>query len=50
MKVPSYVFCFIQNKKQRIMVRMAVLKGKDPLKLIEEMDAIDEMGNLSIYT
>ncbi|KAK2160530.1 hypothetical protein LSH36_131g02031 [Paralvinella palmiformis] len=32
-----------KNKKQRIMVRMAVLKGKDPLKLIEEMDAIDEM-------
>jgi hypothetical protein len=28
---------------------MAVLKGKDPLKLIEEMDAIDEMGKLCTF-
>jgi len=33
-----------QNKKQRMMVRHAVLKGKDPLKLLEEMEIIDQMG------
>ncbi|XP_041363177.1 WW domain-binding protein 11-like [Gigantopelta aegis] len=32
-----------KNKKQRMMVRQAVLKGKDPLKLLEEMELIDEM-------
>uniref|UniRef100_A0A0B7BE69 Wbp11/ELF5/Saf1 N-terminal domain-containing protein n=1 Tax=Arion vulgaris TaxID=1028688 RepID=A0A0B7BE69_9EUPU len=32
-----------KNKKQRIMVRTAVLKGKDPLKLLEEMEVIDRM-------
>lgn len=26
------------------MVRAAVLKGKDPAQLIEEMEKIDEMG------
>ena len=26
------------------MVRQAVLKGKDPMKLLEEMEAIDRMG------
>ena len=26
------------------MVRTAVLKGKDPLKLLEEMEIIDQMG------
>ncbi|XP_059173785.1 WW domain-binding protein 11-like [Physella acuta] len=32
-----------KNKKQRIMVRTAVLKGKDPMKLLEEMELIDRM-------
>lgn len=35
-----------KNKKQRQMVRAAVLKGKDPAQLIEEMEKIDEMGLL----
>lgn len=35
-----------KNKKQRQMVRAAVLKGKDPAQLIDEMEKIDEMGNL----
>lgn len=26
------------------MVRTAVLKGKDPMKLLEEMELIDRMG------
>lgn len=26
------------------MVRTAVLKGKDPLKLLQEMEIIDQMG------
>lgn len=34
-----------KNKKQRQMVRAAVLKGKDPAQLIEEMEKIDEMGS-----
>lgn len=33
-----------KNKKQRQMVRAAVLKGKDPAQLIDEMEKIDEMG------
>lgn len=32
-----------KNKKQRMMVRQAVLKGKDPIKLIQEMESIDRM-------
>ncbi|GAB0099428.1 hypothetical protein DMENIID0001_152850 [Sergentomyia squamirostris] len=32
-----------KNKKQRQMVRAAVLKGKDPGQIIEEMEKIDEM-------
>ncbi|XP_055595045.1 WW domain-binding protein 11-like [Uranotaenia lowii] len=32
-----------KNKKQRQMVRAAVLKGKDPAQIIEEMEKIDEM-------
>ncbi|GFT63886.1 WW domain-binding protein 11 [Nephila pilipes] len=32
-----------KNKKQRQMVRAAVLKGKDPLQLISDMEKIDEM-------
>lgn len=35
-----------KNKKQRQMVRAAVLKGKDPTQLIEEMEKIDEMGKM----
>lgn len=33
-----------KNKKQRQMVRQAVLKNKDPGQLLEEMEQIDEMG------
>jgi WW domain binding protein 11 len=33
-----------KNKKQRQMVRQAVLKNKDPAQLLEEMEKIDEMG------
>ncbi|XP_021928568.1 WW domain-binding protein 11 isoform X2 [Zootermopsis nevadensis] len=32
-----------KNKKQRQMVRAAVLKGKDPIQLIAEMEKIDQM-------
>lgn len=32
-----------KNKKQRMAVRAAVLKGKEPLKLLEEMEVIDKM-------
>ncbi|GLV44804.1 uncharacterized protein CBL_14625 [Carabus blaptoides fortunei] len=32
-----------KNKKQRQMVRAAVLKGKDPMQIIEEMEKIDQM-------
>lgn len=32
-----------KNKKQRQMVRQAVLKGKDPAQILDEMDKIDEM-------
>lgn len=35
-----------KNKKQRLMVRQAVLKGKDPAQLLEEMEKIDEMGKI----
>lgn len=37
-----------KNKRQRQMVRAAVLKGKDPTQIIEEMEKIDEMGTLTI--
>lgn len=33
-----------KNKKQRQMVRAAVLKNKDPSQILEEMEKIDEMG------
>lgn len=36
-----------KNKKQRQMVRQAVLKNKDPSQLLEEMEKIDEMGRFS---
>ncbi|XP_033222819.1 WW domain-binding protein 11 [Belonocnema kinseyi] len=32
-----------KNKKQRQLVRAAVLKGKDPSQIIEEMEKIDQM-------
>lgn len=32
-----------KNKKQRILVRNAVLKGKNPREIIEEMEKIDDM-------
>lgn len=35
-----------KNKRQRQLVRAAVLKGKDPFQLIGEMEKIDNMGNL----
>ena len=31
------------------MVRTAVLKGKDPMKLLEEMEMIDRMGKQVIF-
>ena len=40
---PMCVKC-LQNKKQRMMVRQAVLKGKDPFKLLEDVESIDKMG------
>lgn len=33
-----------KNKKQRQMVRAAVLKGKDPNQILEELEKIDQMG------
>lgn len=33
-----------KNKKQRQMVRAAVLKMKDPTQILEELEKIDEMG------
>ena len=39
-------YLYFQNKKQRMLVRTAVLKGKDPLKLLDEMEIIDQMGRL----
>lgn len=33
-----------KNKKQRQMVRAAVLKMKDPSQILEELEKIDEMG------
>lgn len=32
-----------KNKKQRMLVRQAVLKGKDPVQLLTEMEIIDQM-------
>jgi hypothetical protein len=32
------------------MVRAAVLKGKDPVQLIAEMEKIDQMGELASYS
>ena len=33
-----------KNKRQRQMVRAAVLKMKDPVQIFEELEKIDEMG------
>lgn len=33
-----------KNKKQRQLVRQAVLKNKDPAQLLEEMEKVDEIG------
>lgn len=33
-----------KNKRQRQMVRAAVLKMKDPQQILEELQKIDEMG------
>lgn len=33
-----------KNKKQRLMVRSAVLRGKDPATIIDEMEKLDLMG------
>lgn len=38
-----------KNKRQRQMVRAAVLKNKDPSQILEEMEKIDEMGKLQRY-
>ena len=38
-----------KNKKQRQMVRAAVLKGKDPAQLLDEMEKIDEMGRIICF-
>lgn len=37
-----------KNKRQRQMVRAAVLKGKDPLQIIAEMEKIDQMGKFHL--
>lgn len=39
--------CLFQNKKQRMMVRAAVLKMKDPRQIIKDMEKLDEMGEMS---
>ena len=33
-----------KNKRQRMAVRAAVLKGKDPIQIVEEMEKLDQMG------
>lgn len=37
-----------KNKKQRMIVRTAVLKGKDPLQILAEMEKIDQMGKIKL--
>ena len=39
----------MQNKKQRMLVRMAVLKGKDPQQILEEMEIIDKQGTMTMF-
>ena len=38
-------FFLLQNKKQRKMVREAVLKSKDPQRILEEIEKIETLGN-----
>lgn len=38
------LICVSKNKKQRMMVRAAVLKMKDPKQIIRDMEKLDEMG------
>jgi WW domain-binding protein 11 len=38
-----------KNKKQRLLVRQAVLKGKDPKTVLVEMEALDKLGYQSIF-
>lgn len=37
-----------KNKRQRQIVRTAVLRGKDPMQLLGEMEKIDQMGKFYI--
>ena len=39
-----FLYIYPQNKKQRKMVREAVLKSKDPRKILEEIEKIENMG------
>lgn len=41
--------CVGQNKKQRMMVRAAVLKMKDPRQIIRDMEKLDEMGAYAYF-
>ena len=43
----TYIY-ILQNKKQRMLVRQAVLKGKDPVQLLTEMEIIDQMGKIKV--
>lgn len=36
-------FFYFQNKKQRLIVRTAVLKGKDPYQIIADLERLDKM-------
>lgn len=38
-----------KNKKQRQVVREAVIKSKDPKKVIEELERLDQMGLLHCF-
>lgn len=38
-----------QNKKQRMIVRAAVIKGKDPHQIMADLDRLDQMGKLSYF-
>ena len=38
-------YFLLQNKKQRKMVREAVLKSKDPQRILEEIEKIETLGN-----
>ena len=40
----TFLYFYPQNKKQRKMVREAVLKSKDPRKILEEIEKIENMG------